>query len=115
VQLWDLKRLEVRSELGGHGRFVHAVAFTPDGTTLATVGGVPGIRLWDMATLQERTVLSTDSVVLSLAFSRDGRSLVAATFPGPVVLWRGSKDDKGPIVLQAEPSLGISGSTKQRQ
>src|SRR5262249_32003293 len=38
VQLWDAQRLDLVKRLGGHSGPVTAVAFSPDGNTLATGG-----------------------------------------------------------------------------
>ena len=43
----------VRHELGGHKRFVHAVAFRPDGKCLATLGDEGTIRVWDTGSGRE--------------------------------------------------------------
>jgi WD40 repeat protein len=43
--------------LAAHTGYVSAVAFSPDGKTLATAGGYRGkgeIKLWDMAELAKR-------------------------------------------------------------
>ncbi len=80
VKVWDVATRRLRGTLAGYG--VEPV-FSPDGKTLATsvpIWGAPGtneIRLWDVETLQERTVLRLESNnnVSALAFSPDGKSL----------------------------------------
>ncbi len=65
---------------GGFVNLVTAVAFAPDGKTLAAGCLDETVQLWDMAT---GTSISTIPVygqsVLSLAFSPDGRELVVGT------------------------------------
>ena len=64
--------------------YVHSVAFSPDGKTLAAgyggVGGVGGVVLWDTARrerLQEKPLAVTEGIVQSVAFSPDGKTLAA--------------------------------------
>ncbi len=58
---------------------VYAVAFSPDGRTLASGGAYPDsiVRFWDLATGKERLHLPPrqHSTVYALAFSPDGKSL----------------------------------------
>ncbi len=66
-----------------------SVAFSSDGTMIAT-GGRDGItRLWDAATQQEiGTPMSSDAnPVDAVAFSPDGTTLAAANTDGNVQLW----------------------------
>src|SRR5690348_15915420 len=65
-----------------HTRWVAACAFSPDGKTLATVGGEsllyrPGdVDLWDPATGTLKAALAGhETSVWSLAFSADGKQL----------------------------------------
>jgi WD40 repeat protein len=95
VRLWDpstgkeLRRIPT-------GTAVHALAFTPDGDTLATarrvehssyVGARGVVHLWDAATGRERLRLEDHLPdVRALAFSADGR-LLATGAEGVLGLW----------------------------
>jgi WD40 repeat protein/transcriptional regulator with XRE-family HTH domain len=65
---------------------VSQVVFTPDGKTLATVGGVGGARLWDLAT-HAQIGPPLGNAVSAVAFSPDGKTLAAGDFNGNVRLW----------------------------
>jgi WD40 repeat protein len=72
--------LEVRNpiRLEGHQRYVYFAAFSPDGRTVATSAWGGRVRLWDCATGRFIGALpAVDRRVVSIAFSRDGRRLLA--------------------------------------
>ena len=92
--LLDADSLEVRGRLSGHPLAVAALAFSPDGSRLATASS-DGIRLWDTATCRLVLFLMTpDNPVLSLAWSHDGKWLASGhgkslESPSFVRLWEG--------------------------
>jgi WD40 repeat protein len=67
---------------------IFSIALTPDGTVLAAGYQDGTVRLWDMDTGEQLTVLEghTDRVV-SLAFSPDGTLLASGGADGTVRLW----------------------------
>ncbi len=64
-----------------HEGQVWAVAFSPDGQTLASGGGFEGIYLWDVETGQSKgaPLIANTAQVEGIAFSSDGQTLAVAT------------------------------------
>jgi WD40 repeat protein len=86
VDLWDTSGLQVRASLP-EPTPVRAVAFAPDGRTLAFASLRTGTVL-DPAAGQVRAVLKGhDKLINGLAFSPDGGTLVTGSNDGTVRLW----------------------------
>ena len=63
-----------------HHSWVHALAFSPDGSRLASDGRAGRINLWDFDTgTLERTIVTHHGAALCLAFSQDGETLACGS------------------------------------
>ncbi|RKU35770.1 hypothetical protein C6496_15855 [Candidatus Poribacteria bacterium] len=89
VRLWNARTGEHSADFIGHTDPVVALAFSPDGNTLAS-GSLREIRLWDLtarATSPAAVLQGHRDMVTTLAFSPDGRTLASTSFYGTILLW----------------------------
>ena len=70
-----------------HGDEVRHVAFSPDGTWLATASNDATARVWEAATGKEVARLPHEDSVLAVAFSPDGKWLATASKDGTARIW----------------------------
>ncbi len=91
IFFWNLENGENILTINGHTRNVRALAFSADGTTIASTSG-SGIALWDVKSRQHLQTLqgnqqSVKSSIASLAFSPDNRTVASADGNGNIYLW----------------------------
>ena len=88
VHLWNIQHGEMVARLGGHRSSVHAVAFSPDGHTLASGSVDQTIRLWQMPTGTPCQILEGHrDTVLCLTFSPDGTTLLSGSSDEDIRQW----------------------------
>ncbi len=88
VLIWDIRSSSSRYQLKGHEATVWSVAFSADGTLLASGSNDSTVRIWDTRTGKPLTVLQGHTgEVSSVAFSPDGTLLASASDDKTVRLW----------------------------
>lgn len=88
VRLWDANASTLLRQLDTEGHESYTVAFSPDGSRIASGGADRMIRIWDV---QSGNGLSpfvghTD-LIYSIAFEHDGPRLVSGSFDRSVRVW----------------------------
>jgi WD40 repeat protein len=99
VAIWNLDSGERSATLAGHTGFVDDLAFSSDGTRIATASGDGSIRIWDPTTGQQQLTLSGHAGrVYSVSFSPDGRWLASHGAEGTIRVWALDLDELADIV-----------------
>ena len=98
VIFWDLTTGRRSPAAGGHRIATRAVAYSPDGKTLASGGWDGTVKLWNTETHESEGVLPNGAMVFAIAFSPEGDRLAAAAGP-KVTLWNWRHLDSKPVAL----------------
>lgn len=88
IRLWDLATGQLVDRLQGHGKGIVALAYSPDGTILASASADQTVLLWDTTTNQElRSLIGHQGTVRSVVFSADGKTIATAGDDRTARLW----------------------------
>ncbi|MEM7248129.1 MAG: protein kinase [Acidobacteriota bacterium] len=87
LELWGAEPLQLVKELPGHEGLIWKVAFSIDGTLLASVSSDRTVRVWNIATGESRTLRGHVDKVHALAWSPDGRLLATGGADDTILLW----------------------------
>jgi WD40 repeat protein len=90
VRLWNVATRACAATLAGPQGAASSVAFSPDGTTLASGNSSDPVHLWRLGGRFRRntTTLPGETGVMSVAFSPDGTTLATGNYDKTVRLWR---------------------------
>ena len=100
----SLARLVPERVLRHHNDMVRAVAFSPDGYTLASGDDGEGVRLLDLRRPEDppRRLPGGNPEVRSLAFHPNGERLASGCFDGSIQVWDLRQPEAAPLVLTGD-------------
>jgi WD40 repeat protein len=87
LELWDIESKNKLHELAGHGNVIRHLAFSPDGSMLASGSWDRTVKIWETRDGNLLQSLSHYDQVDSLAFSPDGNYLAAGSTYGYIRTW----------------------------
>lgn len=104
VKIWDRESSARLAVLHAPADYVEAIAFAPDGRTLAILDETGLVTLWDMGTYRESGRLQAHQSArpMTLVYSRDGHWLASSGDEGIVRVWD-AEARRPAFVLQGDP------------
>lgn len=124
VWLWDAGADHFHTILHGHVDGIRSLAWSGDGTQLATWGDET-LRIWSAAGEPQRIIRGHKSAVFSVAVSADGSRVAAGYASGRIQIWDAHGWQEGPVLhghsgvvnriaLSADGTTLVSASSDQR-
>ncbi|KZT37455.1 WD40 repeat-like protein, partial [Sistotremastrum suecicum HHB10207 ss-3] len=110
IFIWAVQTGKLLDVLSGHEGPISALAFSANGSQLASASWDKSIRLWNVfgrSRAVEPFMLSSE--VLAVAYRPDGKELAASTLDGQIIFWEVSEGKQTGII---EGRKDISGGRK---
>ncbi|MFY0576337.1 WD40 repeat domain-containing protein [Cystobacter fuscus] len=110
IRLWSMASGRLVHALVGHKGAVGDLAFSPDGTTLASASSEGTIRIWGVSDGSDLHVLNEADAFNCVRFSPDGTSIASGSEYGPARLWSVTEGRSLRVLEQraAYPALGVA-------
>ncbi len=99
ISLWDPAAVEPERVLTGHTAPVINVDWSPTNQQLVTSDNLGSVKIWDLNSRNNPTLVSVDAELQSLAWTNDGDSLLLEHTDGGTSTW--NPQQSGPIVRSA--------------
>ncbi len=109
VRFWDLRQGRALGDPLQQGSAVAAFAVTLDGARIATADLAGTVRVWDRGSGKLERTFWTDPRNIRIAFSPDGRLLVAAGGDGLLKVWDLSRPGDGSSLPPGEAPIWTGG------
>ena len=76
--VWDMATVAQQALLSGHQGLVRAIAFSPDGATLATGADDGTLRFWDADSGASLDTIDIEAAIAAIDWSKDGKRIAVA-------------------------------------
>jgi WD40 repeat protein len=106
--LWQRSRGDQSRVLRGHSNLVAAIAFSPDGSTLASASSDNTVRIWKVASGELVKVLPLAGQPQAVGWSPDGKTLAAGSYTGPAQLWDAETFTPGTMIRFSPARVAFS-------
>jgi WD40 repeat protein len=101
---WDARSGSLVQTFKGHRAWVNGIAFSPDGSSIATSSDDRTVRVWDFTTGDEVRRWSGADNFQGVAFTPDGSRVVAGSHGGTATVWLVA-DGRETLVLRGHEKL----------
>jgi eukaryotic-like serine/threonine-protein kinase len=101
IKFWQVPTIQPLGELAGHGSWIRALKFSPDGRTLASASADQTVRLWDVGARKTKRIFQRlPGEVWRVCFAPDGRKLFTGGADGTIHRWAADAEP-----AQSEPGF----------
>ena len=95
IHVWNATTGNHLFTLTGHTRWIKALAFSPDGKTLASGDESRTIKLWNMDTATSHATFKAPDGFYALSFAPNGKLLASGGHGGSIRLWNATAKQQG--------------------